>query len=214
MRRLRRHIKLLLSFLLLVGCTICSAQVVCIDPGHPSEVGEGTTGKKLTEMHAVWVEALLLKDLLEKKGMHVVLTKGSEKEFVRNKARAEVANKAHADYMVRLHCDSSSGSGFASYVPTQQGTSNGVRGPSKAVIDLSQEKGKRFHAALAVALKGKLRDSNGPGSVRWRCRRPQEVLTTALRAGALIVSRNARDVREPITLRPSAFRLQHAARTS
>lgn len=138
---------------------LAHSQTVCIDPGHPSEVGRGTSGKRLTEMHADWVEAMLLKDLLVKKGIRVVLTKKSEEQYVRNKARAEAANRAHADLLVRLHCDASSGTGFASYCPTQEGTAEGVRGPSPEVIRLSQAKGKLFHAALAAGLKGKLRDN-------------------------------------------------------
>src|SRR4051794_26983269 len=85
------------------------AQTVCIDPGHPSEVGDGTRGKKLTEMHANWVDAVLLKRGLETKGIKVVMTKPSEKQFARNRARAETANAARADLMVRLHCDSAAG---------------------------------------------------------------------------------------------------------
>ncbi len=142
-----------------MATALASAQVVCIDPGHPSEVGEGTTGRKLSEMHAVWVEAVLLKQRLEAQGITVVMTKKSEKEFVRNRARAEVANKAHADFMIRLHCDSSSGSGFASYVPTQAGVSEGVRGPSLTVIRGSNNMGRAFHEAFAASLKGKLRDN-------------------------------------------------------
>lgn len=148
------------------GCLVLSlfagraiGQTVCIDPGHPSEVGEGTSGKSLSEMHAVWIEALLLKQRLEKRGIKVVMTKSSEKEFVRNRARAEVANKAHADFMVRLHCDSSNGSGFASYVPTQPGSVKGSKGPSKEVIEVSESKGKAFHSALSASLRGKLRDN-------------------------------------------------------
>jgi N-acetylmuramoyl-L-alanine amidase len=151
--------KLLIFVLLTLGCVAFSQQVVCIDPGHPSEVGEGTTGKKLTEMHAVWVEALLLRDRLQALGYKVVLTKKSEKEFVKNRARAEIANKAHADLMVRLHCDASNGSGFASYSPTQAGRSAGVSGPSAQVIKASQKCARLFHEALAAGLRGKLRDN-------------------------------------------------------
>src|SRR5690348_16823259 len=122
--------RLLLVAGLLLSFGTAGSQTICIDPGHPSEVGEGTTGKKLTEIHAAWIEASLLKQRLEKRGFKVVLTKSSEKQFVRNKRRAEVANDAHADYMVRLHCDSSSGTGFACYVPTQQGKVDGIKGPA------------------------------------------------------------------------------------
>jgi N-acetylmuramoyl-L-alanine amidase len=135
------------------------AQVVCIDPGHPSEVGRGTEGKKLTEIHANWTQALLLKKRLQKLGFRVVMTKKSEAEFVRNKKRAEIANHAHADLMVRLHCDASSGSGFTSYAPSQQGSDHGFKGPSFQIIRSSQAKAKIFHEALARSLTGKLPDN-------------------------------------------------------
>jgi N-acetylmuramoyl-L-alanine amidase len=151
--------RLLLGVLACLLSCLSFGVTVCIDPGHPSEVGEGTTGKKLTEMHAAWTEALLLKDRLVKQGIKVVMTKTSEKQFVRNRARAEVANKAHADFMIRLHCDSASGSGFTCYYPTQKGKSEGVRGPSQDVLDACAAKAEPFHAAFAAALKGKLRDN-------------------------------------------------------
>jgi N-acetylmuramoyl-L-alanine amidase len=139
------------------------SQVVCIDPGHPSEIGRGTTGKKLTEIHANWVEALLLKQRLEKRGIKVVLTKPSESRFVRNEARAAVANEAHASLMIRLHCDSASGTGFTTYIPAQQGIDRGFRGPSESVLKASRKKGEIFHTALAAGLKGKLRDNGLKG---------------------------------------------------
>lgn len=139
------------------------AQVVCIDPGHPSEIGRGTSGKHLTEIHANWMEALLLKKRLEQQGIKVILTKKSESEFVRNRARAETANAAHADLMIRLHCDSASGTGFTTYYPAHVGTDRGMRGPSAEVIRASRKKSETFHAALAEALKGKLRDNGLKG---------------------------------------------------
>jgi N-acetylmuramoyl-L-alanine amidase len=134
-------------------------QVVCIDPGHPSEIGLGTTGKKLTELHANWVVAIQLKSRLEKRGIKVVLTKKREGELVRNKDRAEIANRARASLMIRLHCDSAVGSGFTTYVPVQTGTHRGVRGPSPKVIRASWERGQALHSALKSALAGRLKDN-------------------------------------------------------
>lgn len=152
---------LFLALLVLLS-GVCSAQlngkVICIDPGHPSEVGRGTRGKKLTEIGVAWRQALLVKARLEKLGAKVVLTKASEQKMVRNRARAEVANNAHADFMLRLHCDAAAGSGFASYYPTQQGTSERVTGPSPALIARIAPIARRFHAALSASLKGKLND--------------------------------------------------------
>lgn len=133
--------------------------VVCIDPGHPSEVGRGTQGKKLTEMRAAWTQALLVRDRLTAKGIRVVLTKPGENVKVRNRARAEIANRANADLMLRLHCDAANGSGFTSYYPDRQGKAEGVRGPSRDVIQASRAKARAFHAALSQVLKGSLVDN-------------------------------------------------------
>jgi N-acetylmuramoyl-L-alanine amidase len=152
-----------LSLLVLISLRLAFAQVVCIDAGHPSEIGRGTAGKKLTELHANWAIALQLKARLEKRGIKVVLTKERESEFVRNKDRAEIANRAHADLMVRLHCDAAHGSGFTTYVPVQAGLHRGVRGPSAKVIRASWKKGQAFHKALTAALVGKLKDNGFKG---------------------------------------------------
>lgn len=113
----------------------------------------------MSEIQVVWQVAVLLKSKLEKLGFKVVMTKSKENQYVKNRARAETANNAHADYMVRLHCDASSGSGFASYYPATTGTSQGFTGPSKAVIRASASKAKVFHAALSKGLKGLLKDN-------------------------------------------------------
>jgi N-acetylmuramoyl-L-alanine amidase len=132
---------------------------ICIDPGHPSEVGMGTQGKKLTEIHAAWIEAQLLKQYLEEAGFQVVLTKSDENQFVRNRDRAEVANRFRADLMVRLHCDSASGSGFTSYFPSQRGSVSGIGGPAADVLLRSKALANVFHAALGRELRGSLRDN-------------------------------------------------------
>src|SRR4051812_11921154 len=79
-------------------------QVVCIDPGHPSEVNPGYTVQNgTTETHVDWVVAKKLARALEDKGFRVVMTKSREKQVVRNKDRALIANRAGAAVMVRLH---------------------------------------------------------------------------------------------------------------
>lgn len=132
--------------------------VICLDPGHPSEVGRGAAGRRITEIAAAWRVALRVKALLEQAGARVVLTKQAESQFVRNRARAETANRAGADLMVRLHCDSAGGSGFAVYVPEKPGFSEGARGPSPEVIRASMAAAKTFHAELARHLRGVLSD--------------------------------------------------------
>lgn len=133
-------------------------KTVCLDPGHPSEVGRGTRGQKLTELKVVWDMAMLLKPRLEKLGAKVVLTKASINQLVTNRNRAEIANKADADLMLRLHCDAAAGRGFASYYPTQQGRAHGVTGPSREMLAKVQPMARRFHTALAKGLLGKLND--------------------------------------------------------
>jgi len=132
--------------------------VICIDPGHPSEVGSGTQGRHITEIEAAWQVAQRLKTELQARGMRVVLTKKKEHEFVRNRRRAEIANQNHADYMVRLHCDSDAGTGIASYAPDQQGSIDGVTGPSKGVIKASRKMGAEFHRTMVKSLDGRLKD--------------------------------------------------------
>lgn len=147
----------LLLLLLIVCCLAAGAlaaegPTICIDPGHPSEVGRGTHGKKYTEIEVAWKVALVLKKRLEEDGYRVVLTKSSENELVRNKRRAEIANDAHSALMVRLHCDAEGGRGIGTYYPSQQGVSEGVRGPSKHVLTESRESAEKFHRALVASL--------------------------------------------------------------
>src|SRR5882757_3738044 len=92
--------------------------VVCIDPGHPSEINSGLTVQNgTTETHVDWVVAKRLEKILSDHGFTVVMTKSKEGQLVRNKDRALFANKAGAALMVRLHCDTGSGKGYAVYYP-------------------------------------------------------------------------------------------------
>ncbi len=146
-------------FLLVVVCGVVGASaspVICLDPGHPSEVGRGTTGKKISELKAAWLVAKELKTLLEKDGMKVVMTKASEGEFVRNRRRAEIANAANADLMLRFHFDAAKDRGFGTYYPDRAGTTQGVTGPSKAVRDASRAMANPFQTAAMGVLKGHL----------------------------------------------------------
>jgi len=132
--------------------------VICIDPGHPSEVGRGTHGKKFTEVQVVWKVAVLLKKSLELDGYKVVMTKSSEEQYVRNKQRAETANKSGASLLLRLHCDAAPDRGFASYYPSQQGVSEGTRGPSASVLKASKAAAQKFHPAVIESLGGLVND--------------------------------------------------------
>ena len=129
--------------------------VVCIDPGHPSEVASGKNVQNGTsEAHVDWAVASKLRDLLEARGYEVVLTKGAEDELVRNKDRALVANRARAALMIRLHCDASQERGYAVYYPDRQGRArDGTVGPSQGVIEESRR------AAMADDLNDALNDN-------------------------------------------------------
>lgn len=131
------------------------AQTICIDPGHPSENGNGSRGKKLTEVQAAWSVAQRLKTLLETDGYRVVMTKSSENEVVTNRRRAEIANEAKADLMVRLHCDAASSSGISVYYPSRKGKVGDATGPDDDVLKNSRERAKKFYPALIEGLDGK-----------------------------------------------------------
>ena len=133
--------------------------VICIDPGHPSEVGRGTSGRHITEIAAAWQIAQRMRALLLKDGYTVVLTKSSEDQFVKNRRRAEIANGSHAALMVRLHCDGGEGigSGLAVYAPDRQGrAADGKTGPAPAVIAASQSAAQIFYKTVARDLAGQL----------------------------------------------------------
>jgi N-acetylmuramoyl-L-alanine amidase len=148
----------LLAALGTAGADQGAVQTICIDPGHPSESGRGTMGRHLTEIDAAWDAAILLKHDLEADGFHVVMTKDRAEEFVTNERRAEIANESHASLLIRLHCDADAGTGIATYAPDRQGIVNGVRGPSKQVIQESSIALSAFHAALINSLNGLLAD--------------------------------------------------------
>jgi N-acetylmuramoyl-L-alanine amidase len=132
-----------------------SGKRVCVDPGHPSEVGAGTRGKKITELHAAWTVAKKLEVLLQDAGAEVKLTKSRESELVRNRKRAEIANAFQAHLMVRLHCDSEASTGFAVYYPTRTGRAQGGDvGPSREVLARCQAIAPIFHKGFASAMQG------------------------------------------------------------
>jgi N-acetylmuramoyl-L-alanine amidase len=135
--------------------------VVCIDPGHPSEVASGQNIQNGTsEAHVDWVVATKLREELEARGYEVVLTKSSEGELVRNRDRALIANRARAALMIRLHCDASAERGFAVYYPDRPGRArDGTVGPGRDVIRESRRAAEALHAGLAEGLRGVLVDN-------------------------------------------------------
>jgi N-acetylmuramoyl-L-alanine amidase len=156
-------------------------QVVCIDPGHPSEVNPGYTVQNgTTETHIDWVVAQKLRTLLKDKGFRVVMTKSAEKQVVRNKERALIANRAGAAVMVRLHCDSSTSSGFALYFPDRTGTREGVTGPSAEVRERSRQAADVLEAAMRRVLGGRLRSDGVKGDSKTFVGGKQGALTGSI----------------------------------
>jgi len=135
--------------------------IVCIDPGHPSEVASGKNVQNGTSETAVdWAVAEKLREALEARGYEVVLTKSAEEELVRNKERALIANRARAALMIRLHCDASTERGFAVYYPDRPGRAkDGTTGPAQGVIEESRRAAEAVHAGLADGLAGALSDN-------------------------------------------------------
>src|SRR5919107_472068 len=135
--------------------------IVCIDPGHPSEVASGKNVQNGTSETAVdWAVAAKLRDALEARGYEVVMTKSAEDELVRNKDRALVANRANAALMIRPPCDASAERGFAVYSPDRPGRAkDGTTGPARDVIEESRRAAEAVHSGLAEGLAGALSDN-------------------------------------------------------
>ncbi len=139
---------------------------LCIDPGHPSEVGLGTRGRHISEVKLAWQVAKRLEAEMKSRGWRVVVTKHSEGERVTNRKRAEIANACHADLMLRLHCDAASGTGFTVFYPDRQGRINGTQGPSKELLREVRPIAERFHESLSHELRGFLRDNGLKSDIR------------------------------------------------
>lgn len=155
--------------------------VICIDPGHPSEVNSGKTVQNgTTETHIDWVVAVRLKKLLEAQGYRVVMTKSSEDELVKNKARALIANHAGAALMVRLHCDASPDNGYALYYPDRQGTKEGKTGPSHEIMQESKTAAEVLEKGMAKVLHGKLKDGGVRGDSKTAVGSKQGALTGSI----------------------------------
>lgn len=157
-------------------------RTVVIDPGHPSEVHAGSTVQHgLTEVEINWEVAQRLARLLERReGVKVKLTKLAVDQMVTNRERAEIANRANAEVMVRLHCDTGSGSGFTVYYPDRQGTVQGVTGPKESVLIGSAAAARAIHAGMKRGLAGRLRDNGMRSDSQTAVGRKQGALTGSI----------------------------------
>ncbi|HLK60854.1 MAG TPA: N-acetylmuramoyl-L-alanine amidase [Chthonomonadaceae bacterium] len=157
------------------------APVICIDPGHPSEVNNGLTVQNgTTETHIDWVVAQKLQQLLTQQGYKVVLTKAAETQLVKNKERALIANRAHAALMVRLHCDSSTDKGYALYYPDRQGTAQGKTGPTADIMKRSKRAAETLDAGMAKVLEGHLKNGGVRGDSKTAVGSKQGALTGSI----------------------------------
>ena len=155
--------------------------IVCIDPGHPSEVSSGAELQNgTTEVHIAWMVSLKLQKALQAQGCKVVLTKSKEDELVKNKERAQIANAAGAALMIRLHCDATADSGYALYYPDRQGTKEGVTGPTPEVMQRSHQAAEAIHAAMATLLTGVLKDGGVRGDSKTLIGSKQGALTGSI----------------------------------
>ncbi|PGZ98134.1 N-acetylmuramoyl-L-alanine amidase [Bacillus pseudomycoides] len=119
--------------------------IVCIDPGHQRKanlelepigpgattqkykVTDGTTGvvTKKREYELNLEASFLLKEMLEAKGIEVVMTRTTHDVNMSNKERAAIANEHHANLFLRIHADGSENEaqkGFAVLTPSKENT--------------------------------------------------------------------------------------------
>ncbi|EGT3615012.1 N-acetylmuramoyl-L-alanine amidase [Clostridium perfringens] len=104
---------------------------ICIDAGHQGKgdsklepiapwssnkkprVSSGTAGvgTKNKEYEINLEVAMILKELLNKEGYNVVMTREKNDVSLSNRERAEIGNASKADISIKLHCDGSNNSG-------------------------------------------------------------------------------------------------------
>lgn len=155
--------------------------VVCVDPGHPSEVSDAASLQNgTTEVSVNWTVSKMVETELGKRGIKTVMTRDSFKKMTTNRRRAEIANEAGAALMLRLHCDTGSGSGITFYYPDRQGKVKNDVGPSADVIKSSGEAAKILDAAAVSALSGKLKTNGVKGDSKTLIGSRQGALTGSI----------------------------------
>lgn len=174
--------------------------VVCLDPGHPSEVNAGRTEQHgVTEVAINWQVSQRLAHRLRAKGITVICTKQTEDEYVTNRQRAEIANEHHAALFLRLHCDTGQGTGITFYYPNRQGTDHGHTGPSRHVRMESQAAATQIHQGTMALLSTALHDNGVKGESGTARGRIQGALTGSIFSQVPVVTvemvylSNARD---------------------
>lgn len=131
-----------------------ASYIVCIDPGHQAianyeherigpntsemkiKVSQGTKGvhTQTMEYELNLQASILLKELLEEKGIKVLMTRTTNEVNISNKERAEIANNFGADLFVRIHADGASNQsirGAHVLIPDESHPTPGVYSASK-----------------------------------------------------------------------------------
>jgi len=163
--------------------------VICVDPGHPSEVNSARTVQHgVTELAMNWQVAQRLAPLLRQRGFTVVLTKGAMDEYVTNKQRAQIANRAHASLLLRLHCDTGAGRGITLYAPDGAGHQGSARGPSPAVIAESQRAAHTLHDGMLATLGNSLHNNGIKSDRATAIGRRQGALTGSIYSKVPVVT--------------------------
>lgn len=157
---------------------------ICIDPGHTVKNGgdevDQETGLNVgdspsddNEMRSNWNVATLLKEILERDGYKVVLTKDSYDAYTNFKQKADIANNANARAVVRLHSDK--GSPYEGVqVPSSKGSKAGPppNGGAKQytvaanVASESAKMGQILAGKLGISVKDEWCRTDGQGSTK------------------------------------------------
>lgn len=150
-----------------------SKKVIVIDPGHGGKNGtemekvspdsnvmkpknvSGATGiKTRTPEHVIALAvSMKLKELLEKEGYTVIMTRTTASQTISNIERAEIGNKNKADLVIRVHADSSTSSsseGASMLIP-------GEVGYAKDIYKVSKQYGETIFQTLLNDVKMKSR---------------------------------------------------------
>ena len=83
-----------------------SSKIIVIDPGHGGKDPGAVGYKKYQEKKAVLKISKVLKDILQKKGYKVYLTRENDK-FIKLSDRTKFANKKNADLFISIHANAS-----------------------------------------------------------------------------------------------------------
>lgn len=146
-----------------------NAEVICLDPGHPTEFNSGMHHVRgLREVDINWEVALKLRNELESRGFRVVMTKNRVDELVSNPRRSIIANDAGSRLMIRLHCDAGPSHGYTIYYPNRMGYDGKHYGPVKTVRAASKVVAYRLRSGMRKYLSGFLRDRGVRGESTTR----------------------------------------------